>query len=89
MCKLWTIRQDLDNDVSMMLSAEHKEKDKYKYDILKLTFRNKNNGQQAKAIQLLSMMGEERPGRHEPPIRLGLTKEILLFPSCLYRRRHF
>jgi hypothetical protein len=66
MTKLWPFPQDLDNDVSIMLTAEHKEKDKYRYDIIKLTFRNKHYGQQGKAIQLLSMKGEEDPRRHEP-----------------------
>jgi hypothetical protein len=56
--KLWPIPQDLDDDISMTLTAEHKEKEQYKYDIIKLTFRNKHNGQQAKAIQLLSIKAE-------------------------------
>lgn len=59
--KLWPIPQDVDDDISMTLTAEHKEKEEYIYDIIKLTFRDRNNGQQAKAIQLLSMMGEESP----------------------------
>jgi hypothetical protein len=63
---LWPFPQDLDNDVSLMLSAEHKEKKPYSYDIIKLTFRNKHYGQQGKAIQLLSMKGEEDPVRYEP-----------------------
>jgi hypothetical protein len=58
--KLWPIPQDLDEEISMTLSAEHKEKEQYKYDIVKITFRNRHNGQNAKAIQLISMTGEER-----------------------------
>jgi len=56
--KLWPIPQDLDNDINMMLSAEYKEKEGYKYDIIKRTFRNRHNGQQAKVIQLLSIKAE-------------------------------
>ena len=59
--KLWPIPQDLDDDISMILSAEHKGKDHYRYDIIKITYRDKNHGQKAKAIQLLSMKGEESP----------------------------
>jgi hypothetical protein len=59
--KLWPTPQDLDDDISMILSAEHKEKEGYNYDIVKLTFRNRHNGQQHKAIQLLSRRGEGRP----------------------------
>lgn len=72
MCKLWTIPQDLDDNVSMMLSAEHKEKNQYKYDLIKLTFRDKNRGQNAKSIQLLSMPGEDgrrKPGRWTTDLR--------------------
>jgi hypothetical protein len=57
--KLWPIPQDLDDNVSMMLSVEYKERFHYKYDIIKLTFRDKNRGQRHKAIQLISMTGEE------------------------------
>ncbi|MBE3087130.1 MAG: hypothetical protein IMZ64_13035 [Bacteroidetes bacterium] len=59
--KLWPIPQDLDEHISLMLSAEHKPRFHYRYDIIKLTFRDRNNGQNAKAMQLLSMMGEESP----------------------------
>jgi hypothetical protein len=60
--KLWPIPQDVDDEISMMLSIKHScsQKD-YIYDTINLTFRDKNRGQNAKAIQLLLMPGEIDP----------------------------
>jgi len=58
--KLWTTPQDVDDEISMMLSAEFKEKEQYQYHIIKLMFRDKNKGKRHKAIQLISMTGAER-----------------------------
>jgi hypothetical protein len=57
--KLWPIPQDLDEEFNMILSAEYKQKDKYGYEIVKLTLRNRHNGQQAKALQLITLKKEE------------------------------
>jgi hypothetical protein len=60
--KLWPIPQDVDEEISMMLSIKHScSKKDYIYDTINLTFRDKNRGQNAKAIQLLSMPGEIDP----------------------------
>ena len=56
--KLWPVPQDLDENFNMVLSAEYKQKDKYEYQIVKLTIRNRHNGQQHKALQLVCMRKE-------------------------------
>jgi hypothetical protein len=73
---LWPVPQDLDEDISMLLSAEHKEKEIYKYDIIKLTFRNRHNGQQAKAIQLYSRKTEEADNMTDKEAEEWLLKNI-------------
>jgi hypothetical protein len=56
------VPEDLDDDISMRLSAEYRCKDKYGYEIVKLTIRNRHNGQQAKALQLITLKTEELEG---------------------------
>jgi len=64
MCKLWPYPEDVDEEITMMLSVQHETSiPGYIYDVVKLLFRSKTKSKRQKVITLLTMPGEESPRR--------------------------